>query len=132
MHLFAYGTLMFPEVWDRVVGRGFTPAPATATGFAVYRVRNGLYPVLVRAVASQVVQGVVYRDLDAETIAALDAYESDFYERIAIDATLADGTTLTSQAYLLSSENLRHASEEPWDAADFKRNSLASYLRQLD
>ncbi len=132
MHLFAYGTLMFPEVWDRVVGRSSPAEPATAAGFAVFRVRNGVYPVMVRGNAREVVRGVVYRDLDQVAFQLLDAYESDLYERIAIDVTLNSGETLDCQAYVLPESRASHTSAEHWDAEEFGRSDLAAYLNALD
>ena len=131
MHLFAYGTLMFPEVWRRVVGRDVPAQRATAAGFAVYRVRNGVYPVMVSAEAGERVVGVVYRDLDPATFDALDAYESDLYERIAIEVKLDSGSALTCQAYVLPISRAGHASDERWDAAEFKQMWLADYLQSL-
>ena len=47
MNLFAYGTLMFPEVWRQVVGTPHSGTPAAAHGYAAYRVKNAVYPGLV-------------------------------------------------------------------------------------
>jgi hypothetical protein len=35
MHVFTYGTLMFPEVWQAVVGREFATIEGTAAEFAI-------------------------------------------------------------------------------------------------
>ena len=46
MRLFAYGTLMFPEIWHRVVGRDYPSAPGALRGYAIRRVIDDLYPVV--------------------------------------------------------------------------------------
>jgi gamma-glutamylcyclotransferase (GGCT)/AIG2-like uncharacterized protein YtfP len=131
MHLFAYGTLMFPEVWRAVTGRADRGAPAHLRGFAVSRVRNGVYPVMLAAGDDAVVAGLVYRDLDAATVAALDEFESDLYNRVAVTAILASGGAIGAQAYVVPAARREHASREPWDAAAFQRECLAAYLRAL-
>lgn len=131
MNLFAYGTLMFPEVWDRVVGKPFKAEPATLAGFAVRRVRGDVYPVLVRAEGrNEIVSGLVYRELDELTMQRLDEYESDIYERVAVEAEF-NCNRVTCEAYVLRSPNIARACAELWDPSQFRRTQLAAYLTRL-
>jgi gamma-glutamylcyclotransferase (GGCT)/AIG2-like uncharacterized protein YtfP len=129
--LFAYGTLMFPEVWERIAGRPFVAEHATISGFAVRRVVDDVYPVLIRAATSSRVDGLVLRDIDQETLARLDAYESDFYERLEVTAALDDGQSIACLTYVLPERNQSAASDETWKADEFVARSLANYLRRL-
>jgi gamma-glutamylcyclotransferase (GGCT)/AIG2-like uncharacterized protein YtfP len=131
MNLFAYGTLMYPEMWRRVVGREFPAEPAELAGYAVYRVADGVYPVLVAAQADARVRGLVFRDLDAAAFQRLDEYESDLYDRTAVSAVAADGRLIRCQAYVLPAARRAWASDEPWDAERFRRFELEAYLRRL-
>jgi gamma-glutamylcyclotransferase (GGCT)/AIG2-like uncharacterized protein YtfP len=131
MHLFAYGTLMFPEVWRRVVGRDFPMQRATVGGYVALRAKGQLFPVLVRGEAGETVTGVVYFDLEEGVFEVLDEFESDLYERVSLNAVLDDGRELTCQAYVLPERNRRFASSEPWDAAWFQREAMAEYLRRM-
>jgi gamma-glutamylcyclotransferase (GGCT)/AIG2-like uncharacterized protein YtfP len=130
MNLFTYGTLMFPEIWRRVVGRDFATLSATLVGYAVYRVRNGVYPVLVAADAGSQVRGLVYQDVDAGSLARLDEYESELYDRAAVIA-FAGEQRIECETYLLPEARRSYASEERWDADRFKSEALADYLRRL-
>jgi len=130
MHLFAYGTLTFPKIWMRIVGREFQSAPATVAVFAVYRAKGEVVPVMVRADRSESVGGRVYFDLDDSTIALVDRYESKLYERIEVEATLDDGRAIACGTYVLP-ERRRLASGERWDAQWFEREAMADYLRRL-
>jgi gamma-glutamylcyclotransferase (GGCT)/AIG2-like uncharacterized protein YtfP len=130
MHLFAYGTLMFPEVWARVVGRVFETRPAFVDGFAVYRVRSGVFPAMLEARPEQRVAGLIYLDLDGAALAALDEYESELYDRLTITATLAEGRALACEAYVLPASRRQMASNEPWDAEHFRREQLARYVNE--
>ncbi len=131
MHLFAYGTLMFPEVWGRVVARPFEVRRATLGGFAVYRAVGGEYPVMVEAGAEARVGGLVYLGVDDESLTLLDRYESDLYERRIVRAVTGDGQMLDCQAYVLPASRRELASQILWDADWFRREALAGYLRAL-
>jgi gamma-glutamylcyclotransferase (GGCT)/AIG2-like uncharacterized protein YtfP len=131
MNLFAYGTLMFPAIWRAVVGREAAGEPATVRGFAVYRAPGDVYPVMVQGGANDEARGVVYRNLDDATVQLLDDYEAGLYDRVAIEATLAAGETLTCHCYLLRRVYERPANLEPWDADAFERDDLPGYLDRM-
>lgn len=131
-NLFAYGTLMFPEVWDRVVGGRYRQAAATVRGVRVYRAAGKLYPVMMAGAAEDVARGIVIYDLSAEALAALDEYEASFYERVEVTAVLADGSgEVSAQTYLLPASHRQLASGESWDAEAFQRNAMEDYFRYL-
>jgi gamma-glutamylcyclotransferase (GGCT)/AIG2-like uncharacterized protein YtfP len=130
MNLFTYGTLMFPEIWRRVVGCDFFAAPATLAGYAVYRVTNGVYPVMVAADPEAQVRGLIYFDVDAASVVLLDEYESDLYERVPVVMTV-ENRRIECEAYVLPESRRSYASDEPWNAERFKREALADYLRRL-
>ena len=130
MNLFAYGTLMFPEIWERVVGGEFRHMPATVHGFSVYRAAGQLFPVMVAAGENDSVAGIVIYDLTAADLATLDNYESDIYQRIDVSAVLADGRVERAQTYLLPAAKRHLASREPWMAEWFRREAMAAYMKQ--
>jgi gamma-glutamylcyclotransferase (GGCT)/AIG2-like uncharacterized protein YtfP len=133
MHLFAYGTLMFPDVWRRVVGRAFAAQRAILGGFSVRCVDLGAFPVMIRSDSiEERVEGLVYFNIDDATRKRLDEYESALYERIDVYPVLDSGNAIACQAYVLSDGKRRHALTEHWDAAQFQRDELADYLRGLD
>jgi gamma-glutamylcyclotransferase (GGCT)/AIG2-like uncharacterized protein YtfP len=132
MHLFAYGTLMFPEIWRRLIGREVATVTATLAGYAVYRVSNGSYPVMVSADSGAEVHGVIYFNVDQPAIAILDEYESSMYDRVAVTAMAGDGRSVECQAYVLPEARRAYASNEPWDADRYARESLAGDLRSLE
>ena len=131
MNLFTYGTLMFPEIWRQVVGRQFATATAVLAGYAAYRVRNGVYPVMVSAEPESRTSGLIYFDVDVASLALLDEYESDLYARVPIVATADDGRPIECQAYVLPAPRQGFASDELWDAARFEQEVLRDYLKKL-
>lgn len=113
------------------MGRQFATLDATLHGFAVYRVADGLYPVMVEAEASDLVDGVVYLNLDEKSLAKLDEYESGLYERWEVEALARDGERLACQAYVLPATRRESASDEAWDREWFQREALGEYLRTM-
>ncbi|MBX3427767.1 MAG: gamma-glutamylcyclotransferase [Pirellulales bacterium] len=130
MHLFAYGTLMFAEVWDRVVPRRFASQGGSVTGYRVRRAAGQLFPVMSRGEPVEQVPGLVYFDLDPETVSLLDEYESSLYDRAPVTVALDDGRTIECETYLLPDDRRGYASEQSWTAAWFADHGLAEYLRQ--
>jgi gamma-glutamylcyclotransferase (GGCT)/AIG2-like uncharacterized protein YtfP len=128
MHLFTYGTLVFPEVWQRIAVREAAAERASLTGFAIYRVRDAVFPGIVRAEPVNAVAGVLYRDLDENTLFELDAYESDFYCRETVAVVTETGDTVECQAYVVPEKRRDLLTDEPWDAEWFAEHKLEKYL----
>ena len=128
MQLFTYGTLVFPEVWQRIAVREATAERATLAGFAIYRVKNAVFPGIVRAEPTDKVSGVLYSDLDDETLFELDAYESDFYHREEVTAVTGSGKEVACHAYVVPHSRRNMLTNEPWDSKWFAKHKLKSYL----
>jgi gamma-glutamylcyclotransferase (GGCT)/AIG2-like uncharacterized protein YtfP len=122
MHVFTYGTLMFPEVWKAVAGREFNSVEGTASGYAVYRVRNAVFPGIVQAGDREAVRGLVYLDVDQQSLARLDLFEDDFYQRETLWIACGDGERRAADAYVVSLENRGVLTDEPWRAEEFVSN----------
>jgi gamma-glutamylcyclotransferase (GGCT)/AIG2-like uncharacterized protein YtfP len=119
MHVFTYGTLMFPEVWRAVVGRDFESAKAVASGYAIFRVRDAVFPGIVPAGEESAVRGVVYLDVDYASLQRLDAFEDNFYERRSVAVHCENGSWLEAQAYVVPEANRHVLTDEPWDREQF-------------
>lgn len=116
MHVFTYGSLMYPEVWRRVTGGGHADEPATLLDHARYAIRGASYPGMVACPGAQV-EGMLYRDVDAAALAALDAFEGPEYRRGTVQVCCAGGVTASAAAYLyLAPEKL---SGSPWEPEAF-------------
>jgi gamma-glutamylcyclotransferase (GGCT)/AIG2-like uncharacterized protein YtfP len=118
MNVFTYGTLMFPEVWRAVVGREFATVGGIATGFEVFRVKDAVFPGIVEA-GQRSVRGVIYLDVDPNSIKRLDKFEDDFYERRSIWIDCEDGQRLAADAYVVPESNRRVLTDEVWDRESF-------------
>jgi gamma-glutamylcyclotransferase (GGCT)/AIG2-like uncharacterized protein YtfP len=129
MHVFTYGTLMFPEVWKAVVGREFSHLRGQAPGFRIFRVRDAVYPGILVAGSTDAVDGVVYQDIDPESIDRLDRFEDDFYRRRPIVVACDDGRRLEAEAYVVPDDFRDMLTDEPWTGDDFvARGDLDRFL----
>ena len=110
MNLFAYGTLMWPEVLESVIGRRLEGCPAVLDGFVRLRVKGEHYPAVVSRDGG-VVEGIVYSGLSVEDFRHLDRFEGEEYERM---GRPVDG--VEAQVYVLG-RNFRHMAEDAiWGA----------------
>jgi gamma-glutamylcyclotransferase (GGCT)/AIG2-like uncharacterized protein YtfP len=132
MHVFTYGTLMFPEVWHAVVGRGFASARGTARGYAIYRVRDAVFPGIVAAGEPDIVQGVIYLDVDPGSLQRLDLFEDNFYRRQSLAIDCDDGQRRVADAYVVPPENRAVLTDEIWRADEFVASGgLAHFIRRF-
>jgi gamma-glutamylcyclotransferase (GGCT)/AIG2-like uncharacterized protein YtfP len=129
MHVFTYGTLMFPEVWQLVVGRPFAHVGGHVTGFALYRVADAVFPGMLATTTADVVRGVVYFDVDGEAIARLDQFEDDYYRRETVALKCDDGRICDAAAYIVPPENRGKLTDEPWTCDEFvARGDLEHFI----
>lgn len=139
--LFAYGTLMLPEVMRAVAGREFPGRPARLAGYARYRLHGKPYPGL-RPQPDAVTDGVLYGGLDEIAWRLLDRYEDDCYQRLSLLVELDGGQfpllpgegqgegslKAAADVYVMKPEFYPQLTAEPWSAEAFRRQHLASFL----
>ena len=125
--IFTYGSLMFEEVWTRVVRSRYRSMPAVATDYARFAVRDETYPAMIASQGSKVA-GVVYCDVDESDVEALDHFEGEDYRRCAIELTVGDGRALVAETYLYV--NPTQLSQDAWIPENFDmQRFIASYCR---
>jgi gamma-glutamylcyclotransferase (GGCT)/AIG2-like uncharacterized protein YtfP len=113
MDLFAYGTLMFPEVWARAAREECVSRRAVLHGYEARRLSGVSFPGLIEAPEIST-PGLLYLDVSPEAMRRLDAYEDDFYVRVEVRVELEDGGTLPAQVYLMSPEHRFMVLPERW------------------
>lgn len=109
---------MFPDIWTAVAGRSFATVEGTAAGYAIFRVRDAVFPGIVVASGSSV-RGVVYLDVDLAAVDRLDRFEDDFYDRQSLTIDCDDGRQLVAGAYVVPPASRHVLTSEPWDLDSF-------------
>ena len=132
MHVFTYGSLMFAEIWQVVVGREFETVEGFITGYSVYQVRRGAYPGMIATAAEEVVRGLVYLNIDAAAITRLDRFEGQFYERLSLAVDCNDGRRRTADAFVVPERNRRGLTAKPWTPGEFVASGgIADFTRRF-
>jgi len=97
--LFVYGTLRDAARVRRVVGRGLPSRPAVLEGYRRVLDRSIGYPV-VRPQAGCRVDGRLLDEVDADALAALDAYEGHHYRRVVARVHTHDARAVHAYLYI--------------------------------
>jgi gamma-glutamylcyclotransferase (GGCT)/AIG2-like uncharacterized protein YtfP len=140
--IFTYGSLMFPEVWQRVVLGEYESASAAAPGYRRFAVRGETYPAMVAAAVGTVeagegvpttlagvpdgagenpprpaVAGVIYYGVSPLDCNRLDIFEGPEYRRERIRVILIDGQVVEADTYIhIMPERMDTA---PWTPGEF-------------
>ena len=98
-NVFTYGSLMFEEVWGKVVSGRYQSQAAILHDHRRYAITGVSYPAMV-AMPGEQVAGLLYLDVSADDMARLDAFEGDEYRRDALPVVLASGETVSAWTYV--------------------------------
>lgn len=128
MHLFTYGSLMFPAVWQRVVRGTYRSHRAVLPGYLRRAVKGATYPVVYPASTTSEVEGVLYYQVTADDLKRLDRFEGDYYQRRGESVRLSDGQLINAEVYVLKEAFHSIASDQDWDQKQFEREGLSSFL----
>lgn len=129
VHLFAYGTLAFPRLMEAVTGRTFSSQPALLKGYARYALRGSTFPGLVEE-GHSATDGTLWRDVDAASLARVDAYEGDWYQRQAVTVRAGDAPQ-PAQTFVLVDAQRHRVSRRRWVAARFESRYLRRCLAEF-
>ncbi len=128
MHLFTYGSLMFPQVWTTVVRGDYQQQPVRLQGYRRCCIKSEIYPAAITASAANFIDGQLYLNMDAADQQRLDQFEGDDYEKIEAPLMLAEGGVLIAAVYLYRYPERLEAQE--WDVQWFEREGIKSFLAQ--
>ncbi len=125
--LFAYGTLVEPEVMQALLGRVPPSLPARIRDHAAYRMRDGVYPGLVRE-PGQDTDGLLYVSIKAGEMQLIERFEDEDYERAREPVIDVRGCSRPALFYRIPELRRHLLSEQRWDPAAFRREHLSAYV----
>lgn len=115
--MFAYGTLLLPQIISRVMGRVPPADEALLRGYRRVTVMGEVFPAVFRDPSAEV-KGRVYRGIDERELQLLDHYEGELYRREPVEIVVL-GRPEWTESYVLRVGCERHLSNEPWDLERF-------------
>lgn len=127
--LFAYGTLMFPQIIRTVIDRVPSSVSAVAHGYARLEVTGQSFPGMIEAASTPgaTVSGMLYENLTPEEWQLLNDYESAFYVLSEIQVE-RDGHSVPALTYLVVPSERGLLSDSPWEEDVFRKKYLPTYF----
>jgi len=132
LNLFTYGSLMFEPIWSKLVSGHYRASPAILTNFVRRCIKGDSYPIIFKGSPSDTVEGVLYRNITAEDLTRLDAFEGDYYTREAVTLQLPDGCAFPAQTYVLKDRYRHLADEQEWDPVRFATTDIHLFLAKYE
>lgn len=128
--VFTYGSLMFDEVWQRVVRGHYRKCTAVLWGYRLCPLRNEMFPAIVQGGADDQVSGFLYSHINAQDLLRLDNFEGDYYRRETVMVSTANQQQCAALVYVLRDEFLDVLGDGVWDAKQFRSLHLANFIKQ--
>ena len=125
-NVFAYGTLIFPEVIKAVSGKRLVGEPAKLNSYKRRVLKDKIYPGVLKDEVSSV-EGVLYKNLCPKTVLKLDDFEDGLYEKVELPVETADGKTELADVYVISKKDRHKLSFKPWSDNEFSKKHLKKY-----
>ncbi len=133
-HLFTYGTLMFEEIFSRVIA---TPEPqasqsARLVGYQRFKVIGEVYPALIPSDQATSVAGRIYFDLTTDQMLRLDAFEGEMYERTPVAVvTEGQGLSISCETYVCHIEYRNLVSNQIWSPFNFGEQAQRHFIERF-
>lgn len=124
-NIFVYGTLMWEEVWSRIVHGIYQNIPSQLCGYKRLKVKGQDYPGLVKGDGA--VWGRVWLDVDTDDIARLDAFEEKYYMRVEEEVHDVNGRAMKAEVYVIQEAYTAVLDDSEWDPKQFEAHGLKMF-----
>lgn len=126
-NVFVYGSLMFDDVWNRVVQHRYNKQSAILSGYKRLSVKGETYPGLIKSFNNSVT-GVIYHNVTARDIKRLDRFEGEYYDKISVTVVCETGYVHNAKVYLFNNRNRNLLSSNSWDPVRFQSRHLRRFI----
>jgi ABC-type amino acid transport substrate-binding protein/gamma-glutamylcyclotransferase (GGCT)/AIG2-like uncharacterized protein YtfP len=127
VNLFVYGSLMYEQVWRRLVSGEFACKAAHLSGYRRRKIKDEDYPGLVRGIGT--VHGIVWLGLDEQTLRRIDEFEASCYRRISGVVIDDAGAELLAEFFVVKESDRSILEEADWDPQEFESSGLSHFLK---
>lgn len=131
VNIFTYGTLCVPDVMHAVSGKIFKSEKAFLNGYQRCLVKNHVFPAIIPTKDKDIVDGIIYFDIDERSLSLIDHFESYFYDRTLVEVTNGLEKNYSAYVYVLNKSYIDVLSDDPWDEAVFRQLHLDKYLNRI-
>lgn len=112
-NLFAYGTLMCPDILEMVIGEWHSGVSALLSGYGRFRVSGEHYPGVI-PIAGAVVRGTLYTGISPKSRKNLDIFEGDLYIRTTVRVLSPNSGTFPAFTYVIRPEFRSCLTSDVW------------------
>jgi len=126
LNIFAYGSLMYPVIWEKVVSGHYISCRAQLNNYRRLQIRGETFPAVVPGAGS--VRGVLYFHINSGDIALLDQFEGEYYQRTDGDVVLEGGIRMPAAFYCFKDAYAPMLLEKDWNPDEFANKNLKQFM----
>jgi len=127
-NVFTYGSLMFDDIMQNLLGKPATKIPAVLQGWMRHALKDRTYPGAVPATDPNAkIDGILWLSLTDQDLAILDRFEGNEYDKLQVEVLSAAGQTYPALLYAWKDTS---ALLGEWDVAEFDRLHRQSFVEQ--
>lgn len=127
-NLFVYGSLMYHQVWSRLLKGRHARQPAQLLDHKRVCIHGEYYPALIADSGSSV-QGMLVSDLTVRDIKVLDEFEGRYYQRISVTVSTATAHGVACDVYLFRNKYRHLLSDREWSNETFRSKYLSKFIK---
>ena len=128
MNIFAYGSLMFEQVWAVVAKGSYATTKARLFGYQRRKIKGETYPALIPGSPDDIVDGVIYLDVDAIDRDRLDRFEGMYYAKKLETFTISCTRKLSAYVYVFKQDFNALVEEESWSPKWFEKVGIHKFM----
>lgn len=126
-NLFVYGTLLFPEILQKITGKNFGSGEATLPGYRRHAVKNCDYPAIIQN-KNEKVEGKLILNVDDESMKLLSDYEGEEYKKAEVEVQSGDSKIMA--VVFVWCDSLDKLMENDWDENHFGEHLQKGFIEK--
>ena len=128
-HIFTYGSLMFDQVWQHIVGSTYESKAHELTGFERQSLRHADYPAAIPQPHSSIT-GRLYMNVVDKDIQRLDCFEGSEYLRKHVAVEIEEELNEVA-IYLLKPSHYHLLAGKPWNEQAFSKEAVQPFINNF-
>jgi len=127
VNIFVYGSLMFDNVRDALIGSRYQNLGAFISGYRRLTVKGEVYPGLVESEKGRV-DGIVLLGIDSGDLRVLDQFEGHYYRRQSVTVSVHDMRLMQAETYMFRDEYRFMLSDKEWSVDEFRKTGINTFM----